>query len=210
MSEMAFIAEMTMQQAFLFSGAIVLATVVIMNMRRRRPLDGSPKQYRREIDSAVTQSTAVKRDMEQLLVELEKLSRHINAQIDTKFAKLEQSIADADKRISALRILIDEVKRVRCETDLAGGTGESSSGRSSRTTGAQPTDDTQAGASSTTEAPPPQECGVARRSDERYHRIYELADDGRTPVQIAQELGQTVGEVELILNLRGRAGNSAD
>jgi hypothetical protein len=35
-----------------------------------------------------------------------------------------------------------------------------------------------------------------------HRRIRELADAGRTPVQIAQETGRDVGEVELILALR--------
>ena len=38
--------------------------------------------------------------------------------------------------------------------------------------------------------------------DDISRRTYELADAGRTPIQIAQQLGQNLGEVELILNLR--------
>jgi hypothetical protein len=37
----------------------------------------------------------------------------------------------------------------------------------------------------------------------KYNPIYELADKGKTPREIAQQLGTTPGEVELILNLRG-------
>ena len=33
-------------------------------------------------------------------------------------------------------------------------------------------------------------------------QIYELADAGRTPVEIAQDLDEQVGKVELILALR--------
>ena len=47
--------------------------------------------------------------------------------------------------------------------------------------------------------------------DVRYTVIYELADAGSTPVEIARELGKTPGEVELILNLRRQAeSNPAD
>ncbi|MBN2562829.1 MAG: hypothetical protein JXQ75_18045 [Phycisphaerae bacterium] len=190
------VAEMTMQQSVLLCGAIILATVLLMNMRRRRPLDGSPKQYRREIDSATAQSAGVKRDMEQLLIELEELSRKINAQIDTKFAKLERSIADADKRISAFRILIDEAKRV---TDgIAPSAGPSPADASP-----------DAPAVQRGEVESPREDGTSPRGDERRRRIYELADRGSTAVEIAQELDQTVGEVELILNLRDSVADNA-
>lgn len=41
--------------------------------------------------------------------------------------------------------------------------------------------------------------------DPMHRRVYELADAGREPVAIAQELGQPTGQVELILALRRRA-----
>lgn len=40
------------------------------------------------------------------------------------------------------------------------------------------------------------------RTDPLHARIHELADAGRTPVQIAQELQQPTGQVELVLALR--------
>jgi hypothetical protein len=165
--------------------AILLATIVVLNMRRRRrPLDGSPKQYRREIDAANAQTSAVKRNMEELLVELQELSRKISAQIDTKFVKLEQSIADADKRISTLRALIEEA----------------------RAAGTQQPTTAEGGPGAIQAAPAPEKQGTRPPPDPRYRQIYMLADEGHTPVQIARELGHTVGEVELILNLRNSAG----
>ncbi len=173
--------------------AILMAIFVIMNMRRRRPSDGSPKQHRSEIDSANSQSLAIKRSLEKLLIELEELSRKIHGQIDTKFSKLDQSIVDADKRISALRILLDEAKRVI--------------GQNPETHGGNAVDSTAPEASSGTlstlgSEPSSKRDTPIREPDERHWQIYNLADRGRTPVQIAQELGTTTGEVELILNLR--------
>jgi hypothetical protein len=48
--------------------------------------------------------------------------------------------------------------------------------------------------------------GDEDRLDARYAVVYEMADGGRTPVEIARELGKTPGEVELILNLRRSSG----
>ncbi len=40
--------------------------------------------------------------------------------------------------------------------------------------------------------------------DIRHQIVYELADAGKKAIEIARELGKTPGEVELILNLRGK------
>ncbi|MFQ5422837.1 MAG: hypothetical protein ACE5F9_02535 [Phycisphaerae bacterium] len=122
------------------------------------------------------------------MVQLEELSRRINAQIDTKFARLEQSIADADRRIAALRVLIDAAKH--SGTEAGGpGPGHASEAASGDQPGAQPPVPGKA---------PPQP------QDERYRAVYELADQGLSPVEISQRLGQRAGEVELILNIRPR------
>jgi hypothetical protein len=47
----------------------------------------------------------LRRDLETLIGELQDLSRKISAEIDTRFAKLEASIRDADRRIAVLNRL---------------------------------------------------------------------------------------------------------
>lgn len=59
-------------------------------------------------------------------------------------------------------------------------------------------------------APPPMETPTTKpalgpESDPMHRRVYELADAGRGPIDIARELGQPTGQVELILALRKRA-----
>ncbi len=110
----------------------------------------------------------MRRDLESLIAELEQLSRKISAEIDTRFAKLEAAMHDADRRIAALH---------RLSQQQAGQTGQA----------------------------PPREAGpVSDRPEDRYTLIYELADVGFSPVEIARDLGRTPGEVELILNLRNK------
>jgi len=41
-------------------------------------------------------------------------------------------------------------------------------------------------------------------ADRRYEEIYALADYGLAPAEIAQRVGSPIGEVELILSLRGK------
>ena len=42
----------------------------------------------------------------------------------------------------------------------------------------------------------------------RHAVVYELADAGMSPVEIAKEIGRTPGEIEVILNLRRHGGGS--
>jgi hypothetical protein len=188
------------QQVILLAALALIVLVYLITRVQRRGRDGSPKQYRREIDSATAQSETVKRDMEQLLAALEDLSQKINGQIDASLAKLRETTVDADRRISALRILIAESKR------LAGGSeGGSSPADAPRPTDAAAEPQVQSGAAAASQEPretaPPAIPSVSL-PEQRHQRVYELADRGLTPVQIAQELQAQPGEVELILNLR--------
>jgi len=105
------------------------------------------------------------------MLELEQLSRTIGSQIDTRFAKLEAAINDADRRIAVLQRLNRQLG------EKADGVQESDGQTEEQT-------------------------GGGDEYEVRHAVIYELADAGFTPVEIARDLGKTPGEVELILNLR--------
>jgi hypothetical protein len=187
----------TVQQWVLLVVLALIVLIFVVTRGQRRGRDGSVKQYRREIDSATAQSEGVQLDMEQLLVELEALSQKINGQIDNSLAKLRETTVEADRRITALRILIAESKRQ---------SGESGTAPPAPDAATQAIPPTEAADRPATEparqelrwvptAPPPM-------PEQRHQRIYELADRGLTAVQIAQELQTQPGEIELILNLR--------
>ncbi len=146
---------------------IVVAVILLMSSlrRRQRLREQEPPRSTPLRDPSPARQPApeahLRRDLESLLVELQELSRKISAQIDTRFAKLEAAIRDADRRIAALNRLARH------------------------------------GA--------PHEGGFPHEStdtDIRHGVVYELTDAGFTPLEIAKDLGKTVGEVELILNLR--------
>lgn len=65
--------------------------------RKKDPLDRPPAF------ASLSQQRAVERQMQSLLVELSEMSRQISAQLDTRAAKLEQLIHDADERIARLQ-----------------------------------------------------------------------------------------------------------
>jgi hypothetical protein len=141
---------------------LALALIAIFLLMRRRPRrsdDPERSTIQRQPPAASKQN--LRRDLDELLVELQDLSRRISADIDVRFAKLEAVIRDADRRIAVLN---------RLSRELAAKGGE---------------------------APDP-----ASDHEARHAVIYELADAGFSPVEIARDLGKTPGEVELILNLR--------
>jgi len=166
--------------AYLVLGVVIIAVSLIAVATRRRASDRvpNPRDYAREQISRLREERGVKQDMENLLVQLSELARQINAQIDTRFAKLEKVIADADERISTLEALLRRAANLQ-KIDLVV--------------------DEQADHAGEQQSPP----AAQQHLDPRYAKIYELADQGLSPIDIARQTGYTTGEVELILNLRG-------
>lgn len=138
--------------------AVILIAIFLLLRRPRRSVSSGTGQ--RKPPASLSAEERIRRDLDALMVELQELSRRTNAEIDTRFAKIEVVIRDADQRIATLNRL------------------------------------TRKGGKKSAEAPD--------EPDLRHQIVYELADAGMNPIQIAKELGKTPGEVELILNLRGK------
>lgn len=159
---------------------VLLLLVVISSMlwsARRKPKAPrfDPEAFQRKEFSAMKDPRGMQGDLQELIIELEELSRRINAQIDTKFAKLEASIMHADERIEALRLLIQQA------------TGQS---------GIDVTVDRERDESVPTASDP------RVPADPRHAQVYALADADKSSMEIARETGIPTGEVELILGLR--------
>lgn len=180
-------------QQLLLLAAVVLAGFLFMRMlRRSTPSEGSARQYRREIDTATSHGANIKGDMEHLLIELDKLSREISSQVDTKFARLEGVINEADRRIAALRILLDAAKAAGASLGL-----EETAGQETPPANA---------ASASTGSPPDSSPASIDATTAQHKEIFALADQGMLPLEIARKLDRRVGEIELILNLRQATG----
>ncbi len=172
-------------------GAMAVVAVLCFMMLRttRRKLSergASPREFAREQVARLKDQHHMKGDMEELLVELQELSRNINAQIDTKFAKLEASIRSADERIARMEQLQAALpERETFDTLL--------------------TDDQLLDRPAAAPAAPAPRVAI----DPRRRTIFDLADAGKSPLEIAQQTGEPTGEVELILSLRKSAGTSS-
>src|SRR5271154_4444186 len=133
--------------------------------RKKDPLDKPPAF------GSLAQQRSVERQMQNVLVEMSEMARQITAQLDTRAAKLESLIKDADQRIAAMKL--------------------------------QPAAPQQL----SPQSPPSPGPFMAESTDQpmidpRHALVYALADQGRSPKDIAQELNRPSGEIELILALR--------
>lgn len=88
--------------------AAIALTLLMSSLRRRqqaRAARPTPPAQRPPPPASDPREQEIRRDLDDLVVELQELSRRISAEIDTRFAKLEAAIRDADRRIAVLNRL---------------------------------------------------------------------------------------------------------
>jgi hypothetical protein len=172
----------------------VLAIVYLLMRGRARlkdPLDPVSRAARPRLMSPAEQR-GVERDMSNLLIELSEMARQVSAQLDTRAAKLDLLIREADQKIRQLRQLTGE------QAPAADGEPDEPASSAPLETWSPPD------AQPATPEPSPADAGTAEESDPRHARIYAMADAGHSAQDIAREIGRPSGEVELILALRPR------
>jgi hypothetical protein len=207
----------------LLVGIVMVALTILLgtiNMQRRRKTRTPDMgDYVRAQAAKIRQKQGVQEDLEQIVVQITELARQLNAQMDTRFAKLDQVIGEADEKIAALEALLRQAAGVR-GVDVT--VDDSTAGEATA-----PTDETPAAAAGKsrktgkkgvkaekapgrgdqpagkTDGPPAKDPASPADPDTlRYGRIYTLADQGLPVIEISRQVGQTAGEIELILNLR--------
>lgn len=203
-------------------GLVLLGVTVILgtiNMQRRRKTHTPDMaNYVREQAAKIRQKQGVQDDLEQIVVQINELARQLNAQMDTRFAKLEQVIAEADEKIEALEGLLRQaagVKRVDVvvddrpaqqdvspvvETPVPASKARKGGKKASRSE--KPAAKSEPSPNKAAEPVAKDAAAAADPDALRYGRLYALADQGLPIVEIARQTGQTTGEIELILNLR--------
>ena len=152
--------------------ALAVATIFYATVVRPAMKRKKDPLDHKPIAGSLTKERTVERQMQNLLVELSEMTRQITAQLDTRSQKLQLLIQDADERIEALK----QLERL---------------GDLPRVESTWPSIPPPA-----REAPPPEPV------DEQHQRVYTLADRGMIAGEIAKQLNQPRGEVELILALR--------
>jgi hypothetical protein len=151
-------------------GVFIMTYIVVRPFLRRKndPMD------KPAFGRSLSQQRTVERQMESLLVELTEMTRQMSAQLDTRSAKLELLIKEADEKIGQLRQMQQGLP-------------------------AMPTVTTPA-----FEAVPIPAAAPMSEPDPSHAEVYTLADRGKSVSEIAADLSRPSGEIELILALRQR------
>jgi hypothetical protein len=147
------------------------------------------------------QGRGMHRDLESLAVEIEEMARRLSAQLEEQAIRLERLAAEADRQIARLEELTAAGRQSKSPAAPPAANPDpgpmpatlrsaSSLNRPGETEAANPAAATR----TATEATPP--------VDSLARNVYQLADAGLAPPEIARRLGEHVGKVELILALR--------
>jgi hypothetical protein len=163
--------------------AIGIGVVTIVYVAFIRPL-GKKKKDKDPLSRppGLARQRSVERDMSNLLVELSEMARQMTGQLDTRAAKLEALLREADEKIALLRSL------------QSGGGG-----------GGPPHGVLVEAKLLESDAVPMRAAEDAVTAvDPRHAEVYDMADEGQSAQDIARQTGRPRGEIELILALRGR------
>ena len=175
-------------------GAIAVGVLTIVYVVFVRPLRKKKDPLARPPASSggkmnLSQQRSVERDMSNLLVEFAEMARQMTGQLDTRAAKLEALLREADEKLAALRA---ETGRGEPEDAPARAVD-----RGFHSPADEPADVQLVVASSSARA------ATLAETDARHAAVYALADDGHSAHDIARQLDRPSGEIELILALRG-------
>ena len=152
-------------QIFLVVLGLTIIMMVFLRMRYRAKRAEPGVKYHRSDESKFRDS------VEKLLVELQEISREMNAKISTKMHILNRLIEESNEKIKELKTLLErEAPAIGQEEASQGSQGDNSFKQ--------------------------------RGIEERYKDIYELADSGKSAMEISREKEIERSEVELILSLR--------
>ena len=189
----------TWQTMAMVGGLLIVILLVLWNAQKRARASekGRTTPSIRERLHPSGDREKLKDDMQRLLAEMLETTRDIDAQLETRFRKLDVLIAQADYRIAQLTRLQqnagpDEPAAGAEKPAAAHGSKKPSKRKGARTIGGK--HDAEADAA----AP----AGDGSPVNPEHQGVYRLADDGLDARQIAVELGKSVGEIELILALR--------
>lgn len=175
----------------LLAGVALITLALLMMLRKRKHRTANEPTAREQLER-LKQKQAMRGDLEHLMVELEQLTRRFNAQLDAKSLQLEKLVHQADRRI-------DELKRLQGE----GPTQEPPEAPHKPPATGDGSDRAGLAAPHDANAEPRRpDNALGVEEDELTRRVYALADQGHGPPEIASELDEHVGKIELMLALR--------
>ena len=169
----------------------VMATAYLV-MRGRLRKRHDPMARAASVGMGLSQQRQVERDVSNLMVEMLETARHMTAQLDTRAARIEALIVEADSKLAALNGALATQPAVAPASAAPAEPKEKPTNAALAPVEEAPPVDEPSAPEMTPETPP----------DPRHAEVYALADQGRSPGEIARSLNRPNGEVELILALR--------
>ncbi|MCO6437183.1 MAG: hypothetical protein J5J06_08865 [Phycisphaerae bacterium] len=158
-------------------GVLIVALTILMMITRRRiqTHTGLPGPNARELyQSRNAHADASRREVEEAILELDRVARQVHGQLDTRFARLEALIRAADERIQKLdRAMNADGHAPALDVVVDGPEGD-----------------------------PNHAAPSANAAPDSHAEIHRLADQGLSAAEIAHREERPVGEIELILALR--------
>ena len=171
------LAKMSMTDFLPAAGITLSVTGLLMRYRKRRAVVMAPRLTSHEQLEKNRQLRGVRGDLENLMVEIEQLAKRFGTQLDAKTIELEDLLQKADTRIAELQRLSER--------------------NGNNTAAVNAGDGTETSAPQSEIQPEP-----ALPDDPLARSVYQLADEGLEPPDIAKQLDEHIGKVELILALR--------
>jgi hypothetical protein len=176
-------------------GIMLVITSLMMGIRKRRRRAGLTLSPREQVER-LKQQGGMRHDLESLMVEIEQLAKRLGAQLDAKTVQLERLLDEADSRMAAIQTRLQANRSNPPARDHA------AVAPATEKADVTFTSDPARRPNQPDAAASPSASDLAAKDQALRQSIYDLTDQGRSPVQIAQQLDEHVGKVELILALR--------
>jgi len=201
---------------FLWAAAIALLAFFLLQRTQRRIARGQ-QDKQLSVQERVTKKfdgSDIYSQISGQMAQLAELSRQINGQIDTRIAKLEILIAEAERAILKLekitgkspQEITDALANSHADQDAATAIKAiSEKFQNARQDSQEQKSQSEEENQDNTEMEEILESGISSfEKSSNNQEILDLADNGFSAVQIAQKFNRPVGEIELVLSLSGK------
>lgn len=170
-------------------GVLLIIMSMMMGIRKKHRQSREQGTSRDRVED-LKQRHKMRGDLEQLMIEVEQLAKRFGAQLDAKTMHMEQLINEADRKINELKQMeLARQNAAKLQQAMASPFEDQPSRQ------AQPEAPVSADEPAAGDSPQNAE-DVLKRS------VYDLAEQGHEPAEIAKRLDEHVGKIELILALR--------
>jgi hypothetical protein len=200
---MILLAQLTTAQAvFLVALAVVIGILLMRSQRHYARRESAPmvrvERPQRPAKPALLEGSE---EMARWEVRMHDTARDLSAQLDSKMGALMHLVHEADRAAARLETALAAIPPAHQAQRLAS---QIRAGQGPRPPEGGPAPMAERAGLAPDEAGESPAAGDAQPVPRRYDEIYTLADYGLDPTEIAQRVAMPVGEVQLILSLRGK------